>query len=385
MDIASNYNYADYDDDNRIVNILINARDSLSDQSKQRWSDSRLLRIMNEAQKIIALKSGTLRAKDSFQIGYLQALYQLPSDCHRLLRVVYKDKSLPLLSHEQMDRRYGEDWEAHTGEYAEAIVFDKNKRDYVRVYPLVAFDESSSNWTIVPSITYSYDPSEFNQIYGVVADSDYLPDSVDLYGVVTSITYEDVYQTVGDDCICTSTITESEGTFDSPYGVMAEMSDVLFTSNTYFEGYGLIVSIDGYTMTTDYGVMVDFSSSDIDTNNFINVDADVDGVYGLVVDVIESDLEDVTIYLYYNKRPAKITSLSDTIETDPYYDIAMKHYIVGMALRDDKDTQNRAVGNEELQLAGSILEEAVRDNFTDFTSQNSMFETPYVGGFDQNN
>ena len=385
MDIASNYNYADYDDDNRIVNILINARDSLSDQSKQRWSDSRLLRVMNEAQKIIALKSGTLREQQDLVVGYGTPFYDLPSDCHRLLRVAYKGGVLPLLSYEQMDKRYGDDWETHTGSTIEAVVFDKNRRGQIRVYPIVTFDESSSNWSIVPSITYSYDPAQLNTIYGVAVDSDYLPDTIDLYGVVTSVTYEDVYQTVGDDCICTGVIYSDDATFTSVYGVLGDMSDILFTSATYYDAYGLIVSIDGFNLLDFYGIWTDMTSSDNDAVTFINENAEVDGVYGIVVDVIEADLEDVTLTLYYSKRPAKIQSLSSEIETDPYYDIAMKHYIVGMALRDDKDTQNRAVGNEELQLAGNILEEAIRDNFTDFTSQNTVFETPYSDGFGQNN
>ena len=47
----------------RIANILTRVRDSLSDPSKDRWTDERLLRLIDEAQKDLAKKSLLLRTK----------------------------------------------------------------------------------------------------------------------------------------------------------------------------------------------------------------------------------------------------------------------------------------------------------------------------------
>ena len=49
--------------------------------------------------------------------------------------------------------------------------------------------------------------------------------------------------------------------------------------------------------------------------------------------------------------PPPITTVSDTNLLVPdYCDTALKHYIVGMCLRDDLDAQNRSFGIEELKL-----------------------------------
>ena len=109
------------------------------------------------------------------------------------------------------------------------------------------------------------------------------------------------------------------------------------------------------TLTPDqYGT--DIAISDYSTE---------DGVFGLVSDIIDSEhLDEVTspfgiitdinssdfLVVYYVHRPATIDDVDDELELAPLCDTALKHYVCGMALRNDLDVQNRQMASEELDL-----------------------------------
>ena len=71
--------------------------------------------------------------------------------------------------------------------------------------------------------------------------------------------------------------------------------------------------------------------------------------------------------------PPPITTVADTNLLVPdYCDIALKHYVVGMTLRDDLDAQNRSFGVEELKLFDSqylVVQAITEANSTDQTEK----------------
>ena len=81
--------------------------------------------------------------------------------------------------------------------------------------------------------------------------------------------------------------------------------------------------------------------------------------------------------IYYIKKPVLLVELTDELELDDAFDITLKHYVVGMTLRDDLDSQNRTLGNEELVLYNNELAIAMKFTSEDFTSNISSYETPY--------
>ncbi len=95
--------------------------------------------------------------------------------------------------------------------------------------------------------------------------------------------------------------------------------------------YGVITKLEGTSFNTPYGI--------------------VTSLYEPVGDVV----------IYYIKKPRSVAGLNDDIELDETWDKAIKHYVCGMVLRDDKDTQNRTFGNEELQFYGIELASARSD------------------------
>jgi len=101
--------------------------------------------------------------------------------------------------------------------------------------------------------------------------------------------------------------------------------------------------------------------------------AELNSIFGVLTNVYY-DISDITIYYIY--KPEEVISLSDELPLNDIWDTAIKHYVCGFLLRDDKDTQNRAFGNEELQLFNSELQQAFKLSSLDY-SENTKYETAY--------
>ena len=82
------------------------------------------------------------------------------------------------------------------------------------------------------------------------------------------------------------------------------------------------------------------------------------------------------IIVTYISKPNKITALTDELDLDEAYKIMLARYVIGNALRDDMDTQNRLVGNEELQMFNAWLSQIELEASKDFT-----FNSPYTTAY----
>ena len=298
---------------NRVSNIITRARDTLSDPSAQRWTDARLLRILDEGQKQIVLTAQLLRKKSTLPLLMGIANYSVPSDCYKILRVLVDGGVVPINSHEEMDdfadrdvvRTVSENWEEYVSSPVTRIVFDKLNTGKFKVYPIPENPETS--WNIV---------------------------------------------------------NESGDLLTIPFGILSGATS--------------------YSFSGQYGICADYS--DDFTNQYQQIDDDVSDSLGLTV-VFDDDSTNLT--LYYLKRPVEIalatgvTDLTtiDDPEIDSVWDTALKYYVTGMAMRDDKDTQNRQVGNEELLFYASNVKDAMKDSASDFTSTRTQYVSPYDNGF----
>jgi len=135
--------------------------------------------------------------------------------------------------------------------------------------------------------------------------------------------------------------------------------------------YGITTYISNGTMNSVYGIATDMTT--------FNTEVEFTSRYGVLTDDAATNL----LIIYYIRKPIPITSISQDPEIDETFDRAMKHYVVGNALRDDMDTQNRATGAEELALFEKEIREALKDDATDFTRNNSQYRTNYRGAFDR--
>lgn len=184
-----------------IPSILSLVRDRLADPNKQRWSDDRLLRLLDSAQKDFARQTECFKGTVSIPLSVNKAVYALPADCWRIMRAHFYDVNLPLYSYEHMDS-LDINWYTKTGPEVNAVVFDKRNESEIRFYPIM--DESILNnvYTFVNETDVDYaggnlgvvtaiDDFTFNMPYGVVTELfsvDVQHDEMDsAYGVVTDI------------------------------------------------------------------------------------------------------------------------------------------------------------------------------------------------------
>lgn len=251
----------------RLEEILIRARDTLSDPNAERWTDARLIRLADDAQKSIAVFAGLLRKKAEVNLVTSQTVYSLPTEAHRITRVTNEfNQAVPLVTHEYADKHFGFNWEQQVGSPVKAIIFDKLNGGQFKVYPVPAT-------TAVQQVG-----TPPNQVYGLT----------------------------------TSGAIQAQGV-SSPFGIA-----------TGFE----VVS-----------------------TTFLTID--------------------------YLANPTPLVLATDPLQFNEAFDRAMKFYITGMALRDDKDVQNRQIGNEELVLYQAELRQAISDGMMDATAAGTNYDVSY--------
>jgi hypothetical protein len=285
----------------RIADILTKARDSLSDASADRWSNDRLLRLVDEAQKDIAVRTNLLRRFYEVPIILHQNTYELPDEATDLIRALVANAAtvatdtenprapIPIRSHSQMDDM-DPDWEETQGDGIEYIIFDKQNARFFKIYPIPTVADAISDHTV---------DTDFGVTTTVSGDT-----ISSVYGVVSGVTVSAVLT----------------ATFSSPFGVISEMQSYI-----------------------------------------------------------------TSLKVYYYRKPATIDTYSaidntQHLEIEDTWDKAIKHYVVGMALRDDKDTQNRAIGNDELSLYEGQLKLAFAKSSKNHT-QNEQRSVTYNDGF----
>lgn len=84
---------------------------------------------------------------------------------------------------------------------------------------------------------------------------------------------------------------------------------------------------------------------------------------------IAAEIAPIKMLVEFYHVPPPIIDFTDTNLLIPnVFDIALKHYVVGITIRDDMDKQNRSFGIEELRLFDSQYQAAndlLKDNFVD--------------------
>ena len=309
----------------RIEDILTRARDTLADPGKDRWTDERLLRLVDEAQEDIAKQTKLLKGTYDLSLVIGQAEYSLPDDLWLIVRATFDDYEIPLKSYDNMGEQarkttlsrpsqYGVErtsgysvnldssysrynWEVEEGSTIEALIFDNRNIQSIRVYPIPSASIAESSYTFENAGTVEY---------------------------------------VGDELL------------------------------------GVSTSITDYSANSIYGVITSLYEPAI-ANEIFN------SVYGVVTGVTESE---VVVKIWYIKTPAALTTVTDELELPRMFDVAIKHYVIGHALRDDIDTQYREMGAESIAWYERELKIARDTSSTNATKNAVNHSSTYRGGFE---
>lgn len=139
-----------------VSDVITRVRDILNDESGSRWSDPRIIRELNAAQRDFCAKTNILRAAESLIVHSGQSIYTLPSDVRVISRVLYNDSLLQFMSYDTLDNKVSQ-WEFSTGtpKYA---TFDKLNRQLLRITPVPAFEETTPDLANYLTIYYLKHP-----------------------------------------------------------------------------------------------------------------------------------------------------------------------------------------------------------------------------------
>jgi len=138
--------------------IINESRYILSDRQKERWSDERLLTLLNDGIIDIA-KNTTLFIETVFYaIPNLNPDIDLTTTALKIVRVEYLDEVVPFYSFDEMDKT-NVLWQHEKGTEVRAIIYDKQRNMELKMFPI---------------ITNSQNPHiEYNQLFGVTTDISY--------------------------------------------------------------------------------------------------------------------------------------------------------------------------------------------------------------------
>ena len=358
----------------RIDSIIVRARDKLVDTEKQRWSDARLLRLADEAQKDIARHSKLLKATYSFSLEIGEAHYDLPEDLWLITRATFNDCEIPLLSYDQLDEQALKVdhicWDTVTSSNIECLVYDNRDLQTIRVYPIPDDSIAENDYTFqnagyLDAIIYSGTP------FGVLTGVPDIDQLVEELGVIVDA--EALVYLVTDPTSCNGVTLIDDVVFNSPYGVLAEVQDNV--RQVAFHGdelLGEVVGIDDYTLDTVYGFTHALYDPAIAKEKF-------NSAFGVITSVDESSK---VIKLWYVRLPKTIESAEDVLEIPSMFDTAMWLYVAGQAFLDDNDAAFQQKGQALLSQYDRELILAQTTERLDGTRSPDTFRTSYRGPFE---
>lgn len=143
----------------RASEIINKARFTLSDTDGSRWSDARLLSLLNDALLDVALTTRLYNASGYIRLQTNTAIYDVSSFAVKLERVEHLSVPLTKMSFEEMDTLLGETWQDEADETPTHIVYDLKRGGEFRVYPVPAdggvdFVNTTADFGIVTNLNY---------------------------------------------------------------------------------------------------------------------------------------------------------------------------------------------------------------------------------------
>lgn len=138
--------------------IIKSARYILSDTPSTRWTDGRLLALINDGLADIAKTTILFTSVVYAAISDLVTDYDLSSIMIKLHRAEYLGIPLDMFTFEEMDRKCP-GWQLHKGNKPKAIIYNHQNQGNFKLYPAV---ENAENSNII-----------FSQAYGIITNISY--------------------------------------------------------------------------------------------------------------------------------------------------------------------------------------------------------------------
>lgn len=339
----------------RIQKILRLVRDSVADPNQERWTDERLIRILNEGQKDIARQTRILKGEIGLTLVTGQPVYELPEDLWLVTRIAFDNKVLPLMSFDEMDD-CNLCWYTDTGNRVEAMVYDKRDIHRIRAYPIPDDQVASTPYV------FTYDGT-------IVAPGSLPPLPPEVVAQLTALA---------------SAIEALEADTPDFYDPTLQLSADLLTGvvNLDKDGvegiFGVVTSIDGLAATPLYGVLTNIEL--VQGWDIAQGEVHFSSPFGVV-----TDIKDMTgrMWVWYIRDPKDIAYDTDELDLAPLFDTALKYYVIAMAYMDDLDTQYQTKANTNLQLYQREVETVGKRTDQFDGTRASQYRGQYRTAFDE--
>jgi len=120
----------------RVTRILDRARLILADKDSTRWSDGDLLSLFNEGLSSFVLAAETLKLRKYIIIEDNITHYDMSPYSTEIKRVDYLSSVLTAKTYEEMDKS-SLTWREDTGDIPQYVIFNKQKANNFKIYPIV--------------------------------------------------------------------------------------------------------------------------------------------------------------------------------------------------------------------------------------------------------
>tara|TARA_B110000211_G_scaffold234725_1_gene305884 strand:+ start:1148 stop:1882 length:735 start_codon:yes stop_codon:yes gene_type:complete len=139
--------------------ILDASRFILSDQLKTRWSDARLIQLLNDGLKDVSMQTDFFVSEVLLTLLNNVTTYDISDRAVRISRIQYLEDNLPFISRTGMDRIHS-NWETATGTVPTKIIYTEQSVGKFTVYPIVANSQNdnivqTTQYGIITDISYS--------------------------------------------------------------------------------------------------------------------------------------------------------------------------------------------------------------------------------------
>ena len=317
--------------------IIEFARYRLGDTDSTGWSDKRLVDLVDAAQKDFCRRTGVHKKPAYIGVTNFKSIYSLPIDSHQITRVEYDNESLPILSRE--------DWDNVLSKPKLSAIKSDLSMEAIELKP--PFDDLDiKNIFIKGSLV----PNLFIKMAnGVVSNAGGKLLFSSSTGVLSSIVI--------------NTSVPASSLFGDIASIFLHNNPIQIANVAPSSGVATstkpISAIGQLGFTTEIGSV---------------------GISGFGV-VTDAFLPGEYLTVYYNAVPDTIRTKYTSLVLDNTWEMAMIHYVTGMARQDDNDEGNYKIGEAELTKYENLVERARRDSARSFSTQVDMSRSTIYGRF----
>jgi hypothetical protein len=169
-----------------MTSLVAYIRDFLHDEDGDRWSDDKLLYLINRAQLDLAKKARLLRKNYRAGTRLNTSTYTLPTDCYEVTRVDLNGCLLPFVSHADRDRCGCATCGSGTPQY---VLSDKHDSEELVICPAPA---TTNSVLYLPTNIYGLHTEDATTPFGVTLDIQAPAINTTIEGILRQITDDDL-------------------------------------------------------------------------------------------------------------------------------------------------------------------------------------------------